>query len=69
MIEYITTSGDSVDGILYRELGRNDDAAETAFWKLNPTAAEKGPKFPAGVRLKLPVLPKHQQQTAVSPWD
>lgn len=35
-------AGDSVNLLLYRELGRSDDAAEEALWHLNPDLAEHG---------------------------
>ena len=34
-------AGDSVNLLLYRELGRSDDAAEEALWHLNPDLAER----------------------------
>ena len=69
MIEYRTCAGDTVDGILYRETGRNDDEAEREFWRLNPHAAEKGPLFPAGITLLLPVLPTVTETEVLRPWD
>ena len=35
-------AGDSVNLLLYRELGRCDDAAEEVLWRLNPELAEQG---------------------------
>lgn len=40
-------AGDSVNLLLYRELGRSDDAAEEALWRLNPELAEQGAVLPA----------------------
>ena len=63
-------AGDSVNLLLYRELGRCDDAAEETLWRLNPTLAEYGPVLPAGVWV---IVPEIQAQTvAVRPvlaWD
>ena len=36
-------AGDSVNLLLYRELGRCDDAAEETLWRANPDLAEYGP--------------------------
>ncbi|RPN01588.1 phage tail protein, partial [Pseudomonas aeruginosa] len=44
-----TIAGDSANVLLYRELGRSDDAAEEAFWLLNKTLAEHGPVLPSGL--------------------
>ncbi|WP_260956707.1 tail protein X [Pseudomonas citri] len=63
-------AGDSVNLLLYRELGRCDDAVEQALWLLNPTLAEWGPVLPAGVWVVLPeVDSKPAAVTPVSAWD
>ena len=49
-------AGDSVNLLLYRELGRCDDAAEETLWRLNPRLAEFGPVLPAGVWVIVPEL-------------
>lgn len=49
-------AGDSVNLLLYRELGRCDDAAEETLWRLNPGLAEFGPVLPAGVWVIVPEL-------------
>ena len=51
-----SVAGDSVNLLLYRELGRSDDEAEEALWRLNPTLAELGAILPAGVWVTLPEL-------------
>ena len=63
-------AGDSVNLLLYRELGRCDDAAEEVLWRLNPELAEQGAVVPAGVNVIVPEL--ETQPTAnqpVSAWD
>ncbi|TFY86117.1 phage tail protein [Pseudomonas kairouanensis] len=49
-------AGDSVNLLLYRELGRCDDMAEESLWRLNPGLAEYGPVLPAGVWVIVPEL-------------
>jgi len=49
-------AGDSVNLLLYRELGRCDDAAEETLWRLNPELAEYGPVLPAGVWVIVPEM-------------
>lgn len=63
-------AGDSVNLLLFRELGRSDDAAEEALWRLNPTLAEQGAVLPAGVWMVLPEMTTQTTATApVSAWD
>lgn len=63
-------AGDSVNLLLYRELGRSDDAVEEALWRLNPTLAEPGPVLPAGVWVVLPEIDsKPVVTTPVTAWD
>lgn len=70
--KYLTIHGDTIDGILFRELSRNDDEIESAFWSANPTAAlltTDGVHFPAGVVLLLPDVSGVRSVEVVSPWD
>jgi phage tail protein X len=63
-------AGDSVNLLLFRELGRSDDTAEEALWRLNPTLAEQGAVLPAGIWVVLPEITT--QTTAIVPvsaWD
>ncbi|VVN96079.1 hypothetical protein PS834_02278 [Pseudomonas fluorescens] len=63
-------AGDSVNLLLYRELGRCDDAAEETLWRLNPGLAEQGPVLPAGVWVIVPEMDAQQGvATPVSAWD
>ncbi|VVO23579.1 hypothetical protein PS712_04433 [Pseudomonas fluorescens] len=65
-----SVAGDSVNLLLYRELGRSDDSAEEALWRLNPTLAEPGPVLPSGIWVVLPELEsKPVLATPVSAWD
>ncbi|KAA8700327.1 MULTISPECIES: tail protein X [Pseudomonas] len=63
-------AGDSVNLLLYRELGRCDDAAEETLWRLNPGLAEQGPVLPAGVWVIVPEMDAQPGvATPVSAWD
>ncbi|KTC20292.1 phage tail protein [Pseudomonas marginalis ICMP 9505] len=63
-------AGDSVNLLLYRELGRCDDAAEEALWRLNPALAEQGAVLPAGVTVLVPELDTQPlTNRPVSAWD
>lgn len=55
-------AGDSVNLLLYRELGRCDDVAEETLWRLNPDLAEYTPVLPAGVWV---IVPEMQARPAV----
>lgn len=62
--------GDSVNLLLYRELGRSDDAAEQVLWRANPGLAEFGPVLPADVWVIIPEV--ESRPAAVRPllaWD
>jgi phage tail protein X len=63
-------AGDSVNLLLFRELGRSDDLAEEALWRLNPTLTEQGAVLPAGIWVVLPeVTTQTSATTPVSAWD
>lgn len=63
-------AGDTVNGILYRETGRYDDAAEEALWAANPGLAERGPVLPAGVTVYVPEIQESATSKQVTNvWD
>ena len=63
-------AGDSVNLLLFREIGRCDDATEEALWRLNPLLAEQGPVLPAGIWVTVPEVDTQLKVTApVSAWD
>jgi phage tail protein X len=63
-------AGDSVNLLLYRELGRCDDKAEENLWRLNPDLAEQGPVLPAGVWVIVPEVESRPAAVRpVSAWD
>ena len=65
-----SVAGDSVNLLLYRELGRSDDSAEEALWLLNPTLAEPGPILPSGIWVLLPELEsKPVLASPITAWD
>lgn len=64
-----TAHGDTIDGLLWRHLGRNDETITDAFWRLNSHAAALGPIFPAGVSLQLPALPATADISRLRAWD
>lgn len=69
MITIRTRQGDTVDLLLWQQLGRNDEEVTDAFWRLNPHAAENGPIFTNGISLKLPDLPKQTIKERIRAWD
>lgn len=65
-----TLAGDTGNLLLFRELGRSDDEAEEAFWRLNAGLAEYGPALPAGLWVNLPELDaKPSQGRPITAWD
>lgn len=65
-----TVAGDTANTLLYRELGRSDDAAEEAFWLANPGLAEHGAALPSNLSVFLPEIEdKPAEKARVSAWD
>lgn len=65
-----TIAGDTVNLLLYRELGRSDDEAEEALWALNPELVDLGVSLPSGVLVTIPELDNKPAQAAVlTAWD
>ncbi len=65
-----TIAGDSANVLLYRELGRSDDEAEEAFWRVNPGLSEHGAALPSGLWVNLPELASKPAQAApITAWD
>ena len=65
-----TIAGDTANVLLYRELGRSDDAAEEALWLLNPKLAEYGAALPSGLWVYLPELDAAPRSSApIRAWD
>ncbi|MGC5702373.1 tail protein X [Pseudomonas sp. NFXW11] len=65
-----SVAGDSLNLLLFREVGRCDDEVEEALWRLNPALAELGPVLPAGVWVILPEVTLRPAAVApVSAWD
>ncbi len=64
-----TVDGDTIDGLLWQHLGRNDEQVTNVFWQLNPHASELGPIFLAGVQLQLPDLPAQPVKQRARAWD
>ena len=63
-------AGDSVNLLLFRELGRCDDVAEETLWRVNPDLAEYGPVLPAGVGVIVPEMASRPAaRRPVSAWD
>lgn len=66
-----TIAGDSPNRLLWRELGRDDDEAEAAFWSLNPGLAAYGTLLPASLTVYVPELEAREETSrkAVTAWD
>ncbi len=69
MIRLRTRAGDSVGRLLHTHLQRDDDAAEQAFYELNPGLAKHGPVFPAGLSVLLPDLTPPPLIKVLQSWD
>lgn len=67
---YITSQGDVVDAIAWRQYGRCDAAILNDVLEANPHLADRGAVLQAGVTITLPdiVLPA-STTNAVTLWD
>lgn len=64
-----TIAGDTANTLLYRELGRSDDAAEAAFWMINSDLVDHGVLLPAGWVLLPELVDSTTTAATVSAWD
>lgn len=69
-LTYITSAGDVVDYIAWKQYGRCDAAILNDVLAANPGLADRGAVLPGGVLVTLPdiVLPANTTK-AVSLWD
>ncbi|KUI98976.1 MULTISPECIES: tail protein X [Vibrio] len=65
----VSRDGDLVPQLLWLSLGRDDDEAEEALYMVNPGLALYGPVLPAGVEIKLPILPEPVPTRVMNIWD
>lgn len=62
-------AGDTVPQILWKYLGRDDDALEEVFYELNPGIEQYGVVLPAGVVMRLPEVVESAPAKVVNVWD
>lgn len=62
-------AGDTVCGILYRYLGRDDDEIERAFYTVNPGIAAYGPTLPVGIVVTIPEIKPQPVTKVIKLWD
>lgn len=56
MATYITSDGDTVDQIAFKNYGSIEGLVVERVYLANPGLADYGPDIPAGVSIALPVL-------------
>ena len=66
---YRSKDGDVVDAIAWRHYGRQDQGVVEAVLNANPGIADAGPVLPAGLRIRLPVLPDPDPREGVRLWS
>lgn len=69
MKQVTTIDGDTVGGLLYKYLGRDDDAVEVLFHDLNPFISRHGAIFESGINVVIPDLPAQPAAKVVRAWD
>ena len=66
MVVYTTQKGDILDYICWKHYGTDEYIEEVL--KANPSIAEYGYEFPAGVKIELPVIEK-ADKVEIQLWD
>lgn len=69
MTTILSRDGDTLPQLLLLHIGRDDDEAEEATYKLNPGLEGYGPILPASVEIILPTLTTPEPKTVVNIWD
>jgi phage tail protein X len=64
---YITQEGDAADLIMFKRFG--DSSATATFLDTNPGLAERGPKLPAGLTLRIPVPVQKDRKQSTRLWS
>lgn len=66
---YRSDEGDTVDLIVWRHYGRQDDRLVEQVLDANPRLAGRGAVLPIGTRVWLPVLPEPSTREGVRLWS
>jgi len=65
---YRSKDGDTVDLIVWRYYGRQNNLIVERVLEENPGLADHGPSLPAGLRIALPEIAEEQQTESVRLW-
>lgn len=69
MTTYLTSEGDTLDEIVWRQYGQQSGAVEMVL-EANPGLADLGSVYPAGVQIELPELSQPAETTQqIRLWD
>jgi phage tail protein X len=52
--QVLTVDGDTIDGLLFRQLGKYSDDTEDQVYLINPGLTSYGVILPAGIEIKIP---------------
>lgn len=66
---YITSDGDSVDSVAWKNYGTQVSRVVERLLEANPGLADLGPLLPAGKLVVLPDLSTTEQAQGVRLWD
>lgn len=69
MATYTTKDGETVDYIVWKYYGKQDNRAVEQVLAANPGLAEFGPALPPGMDIELPTLETPTVKTGVKLWD
>lgn len=68
-LEYVVKDRETVDLIVWRHYGRQDNGIVEQVLAANAGVSDIGPELPAGLRLTLPDIQEPAQATSVRLWD
>lgn len=69
MTTYRTSDGDMADEIAFKQYGTTDGGVVEKLLAANPGLADRGPVFPAGIIITLPVIDAVAKVAGVKLWD
>jgi phage tail protein X len=69
MATYTTKAGETVDYIVWKYYGAQDNRAVEQVLAANPGLADNGPELPAGLNIELPTLEAPTVKPGLKLWD
>lgn len=68
VVYYRSKEGDTVDAIVWKYYGRQNERIVEQVFAANPGLADQGPDLPSGIRIALPDIETTAQSDTVRLW-